>query len=85
MADKELIEIWTQIENIATILDPKRTFSGGLKAIKENVNDEEIKKILKSWLEYLRIACKYKEFEIESLTRERDAFYNLLMEEKRKK
>jgi hypothetical protein len=82
--DKQLTELWTQVENIVTILDPKLQFGGKLPPIKGKVEDEDVKKILKTWLDYLRIAVKYKQFEIESLTRERDAFYNLLMEEKRK-
>ena len=77
--DNQLVQIWAQVENIITILDPKLS-SGALPVIKGKVSDEDIKKML----DFLRIAVKYKQFEIESLTRERDSFYNLLMEEKRK-
>jgi len=77
----QLQEIWAKIENIVTIIDPHLTFK---TFYNEKYAQDDILFVINDWLDFLRIAVKYKLFDNESLTRERDDFIKMLMDKKGK-
>ena len=76
---QQLEGIWAKIENLVTLLDPHFSLKDFHKKMEE---ENDIFPLMDDWLDFLRIGIKYKLFDIESLTRERDSFFKMLMDKK---